>query len=96
MVYDKGMKNNTTYQTGGENMEYSIGEKIFTAGNEITITTKPYVLYGGYFQDGVDENGKVFTVVPPAQRDADAKRIQDNFKTQQAEFSNMKKIVSNA
>jgi hypothetical protein len=41
---------------------YEIGEKVWFKGDEYTITTAPYVLHGGMFQDATDENGKIVTV----------------------------------
>jgi len=53
-----------------------IGSKTFTRGNEITITTEPYELYGIMWQDGVDGNGKTYTVKTEAQRNADTAKAQ--------------------
>lgn len=66
-----------------------IGEKTFFRGNEITITTAPYELYGGWWQDGVDETGKTVSVVSPTQREADAKKAKAEHKEQQAGFARL-------
>ena len=71
----------------------NIGDKTYTKGIEITITTEPYELYGGMWQDGIDECGKVYTVATEAQRALDTARAQAEWKEQQAGFARLKKIV---
>ncbi len=66
-----------------------IGEKTFLRGEEITITTAPYELYGGWWQDGVDKFGKVFLVVTPTQRKIEAGRARVEWKEQQAGFARL-------
>jgi len=71
-------------------MAYTIDEKTYTQGNEITITTEPYELYGGWWQDGVDEAGKKYTVMAPEQRAKDIQRSRREWKEQQAGFKRLK------
>lgn len=66
---------------------YEIGAKVWVRGDEITITTEAYDLYGATWQDGVDENGKTVTVPTPAARDANVESkkaaerdMQDGFR----------------
>jgi len=69
-----------------------IDTNTFTRGIEITITTEPYELYGGMWQDGVDENGKVYTIKTEAQRNADDAKAQAEWKEQQAGFARLKAL----
>jgi len=68
-----------------------IGTQTFTRGTEITITTNPYLLYGGMFQDGVDSNGRVFTVATPAQIEKNISESRKEWKTQQQGFRRIAK-----
>ena len=65
---------------------YQIGEKIWKAGDEITITSEPYELYGGMWQNGVDENGKSVTIATPEHVAAHVKTEQEAWKRQQEGF----------
>ncbi len=67
-----------------------IGTTTYTMGIEITISTEPYELYGAMWQDGVDENGKTWTIKTNAQRKADTAKVQAEWKEQQAGFSRLK------
>lgn len=66
-----------------------IGDKTWFKGNEITITTEPYELYGGWWQDGVDETGKPVSVVSPTQRKANTEKAKAEHKEQQAGFARL-------
>ncbi len=66
-----------------------IGEKTWFRGNEITITTEPYELYGGRWQDGIDEIGKTVSVVAPAQCKVNAEKVKAEHKEQQAGFARL-------
>lgn len=69
-----------------------IGQKTYTRGIEITITTEPYELYGGTWQDGTDANGKTHTIPTREQRQANAKESQTQWQEQQAGFARLKKL----
>jgi hypothetical protein len=57
---------------------HEIGAKVWHNGDEVTITTDVYELYGALWQDGTTESGKVKTVLAPkCKEDADAKRKQE-------------------
>ena len=70
---------------------YEIGSTTFFKGDEITITTTPYELYGAMWQDGEKENGDIVTVKTPEQSAADVAKIQSDWKEQQSNFSNLHK-----
>jgi hypothetical protein len=57
-----------------------IGDKVWHSGDELTITTEPYDLYGGEFQDAVTEDGKTVTIATPKQRDDNVKRSESDRK----------------
>lgn len=67
-----------------------IGEKTWFRGDEVTITSEPYTLHGGTFQDAVTETGKKVTVATKAQQAANAKAAQDAWKAQQDEFRGLR------
>jgi hypothetical protein len=70
-------------------MGYEIGEKVWFKGDEYTITTVPYSLHGGEFQDATDENGKTVTVPTPEARTAQAERVRSEYKEMQAGFRSL-------
>ena len=72
-------------------MAYTVGTKTFFKGTEITITTEPYELYGGFFQDGIDDAGKIITVATPGQIEKDVKKERKQWNEQQAAFSAMER-----
>ena len=55
-------------------MAYKIGETTFFKGDEVTINTEAYELYGALWQDGTLANGKTVTVAAP---ESVAKRVQE-------------------
>ena len=69
---------------------YEIGSKIWSRGDEVTITSKPYILHGAEWQDGVTEAGKTVTLVTPRQGKANVERSQREYREQQAQFRNLK------
>ena len=68
---------------------YSIGERIWKRGEEITITTLPYQKHGGWWQDGQQEDGKVVTVVTPEQDSRNVAEKKAQWTAQQAAFSQL-------
>lgn len=72
-------------------MVHKIGDKTWFRGDELTITTEPYELYGGVFQDGITASGKTVTVATPVQRDLNAKAKRDEWKSQQQQFAKLAK-----
>jgi len=73
-------------------MAYTIGQKTFSRGDEITITTEAYELYGGWWQDGIDEHGKTVTLPSPEYVANRVTGSQAKYKAQQATFSRLNKI----
>jgi len=73
-------------------MAYTIGQKTFSRGDEITITTEAYELYGGLWQDGTDEHGKTVTLPVPEYVANRVAESQAKYKAQQATFSRISKI----
>ena len=70
---------------------YTLGEKVWKQGEEVTITTAPYQKHGAWWQDGEQENGKVVTFSTPAQENRNVAEQQTQWKTQQAAFSRLAK-----
>jgi hypothetical protein len=68
-----------------------IGEKTWHKGDEVTITSEPYMLYGGWFQDAVTECGKTVSLATKDQREATAQRAIDERKAQQEDFKKLHK-----
>jgi len=71
---------------------YAIGEKTWFKGDEITITTESYELYGGWWQDGVTESGHIVTVRTPEQSKTDLENRREEWRTQQDDFRRLTKI----
>lgn len=71
---------------------YEIGEKTYHNGNEITITSAPYTLYGGTWQDGTNEAGKTVTVRAKSEVVARVAEHQAAYAKQQAEFARLAQL----
>jgi len=65
---------------------YDIGAKVWFRGDEVTITSEPFTLHGGTFQNAVTADGKTVTVATPAQVKANAVNAQKAFAGQQDQF----------
>jgi len=65
---------------------YQIGEKIWKAGDEVTITSKPFELYGAMWQNAINEFGKTIVVATPEQKASDVKVIQEAWVREQEGF----------
>ena len=83
----------TIQQNRFEEKIMKVGDKIWTRGIEITITTEPYSLYGGMWQDGIDENGQTHTIPTQEQVKDNTKRDKAEWKSQQAAFSRLRKTL---
>jgi len=56
-------------------MPYAIGQTIWRNGDQVTIRTAPYTLYGGEWQDAIMQDGRALTVpTPEAMEEREAKR----------------------
>ena len=67
----------------------NIGDRTYFRGNEITIITEPYELYGGWWQDGIDSTDKTYCVPSLAQREVNVKKAHAERKEQQAGFARL-------
>jgi len=70
-------------------MAYKIGEKVWHAGEQLTITSEPIELYGGLWQDSVNRFGKVCTLPAPESREADTKRRDEADRQQREAFARL-------
>ena len=70
---------------------YEIGETVWSGGDEVTITSEPYELHGGTWQNGVTASGQKKTVITPLARAFDVAKQQTQWKEQQAAFSRINK-----
>jgi hypothetical protein len=71
-------------------MAYAIGQNIFFRGSEITITSAPYALHGGEWQDGAAEGGKTYTVPTPEQAEANVAERRAEWRKMQEGFRRLK------
>jgi len=69
--------------------QHEVGTKVWFKGDEVTITTEAYELYGGEYQDAVTATGKLVAVATPAHRAANSSRAQAEHKAQQEQFSGL-------
>jgi hypothetical protein len=74
--------------TGGATEGKTMGT-IWFKGDELTITSDPFMLHGGEFVTAVNDEGKEFTVATRAQQNRNAADRQSEWKKQQAEFAKL-------
>ncbi len=72
----------------------TIGQQTWYAGDLVTITSDPYMLYGGEFQDAVTEDGRTVTIATARFKQAEAERKQAEWHEQQAAFSRLNRGAS--
>ena len=70
-----------------------IGDKTWLKGDEVTITSEPYMMHGGEFQNAVTEDGKEICIATPAQTAKNVQDFQSDWAKQQAEFRNLKQTI---
>lgn len=63
-----------------------IGDKVWFKGDEVTITSEPFILHGGEFQRAVTEGGKEIVLATPAQKAKDVLRAQEEYQEQQTNY----------
>ena len=73
---------------------HKIGSKVWTGGNEITITTEPYTVHGGEYQDGVTDSGVILSVVTPEAKAGQVKEKQDTWQRQQDGFRRLRETTA--
>jgi len=69
-------KNSAQYVKTG-NGPFRVGDKTWSHGELVTISTEPYSLYGGRFQDGKTAAGKTITIKAPGESPADKPKKDD-------------------
>ena len=67
-----------------------IGDKVWHKGDEVTITSEPYTLHGGIFQDAITENGLTVSIVTPEHVANTVNRNRQEWKEQQSQFAKLK------
>jgi len=70
-----------------------IGDKAWTRGIELTITSEPYELHGAIWQDAIDENGKTYTVISNEQREKNVASARREHAEMQAGFRKLREIT---
>jgi len=73
-------------------MMYNVGEKVWHQGDEVTIITKPYEMYGGFFQDAEIETGKVISIATPDQVINNIQKDLDGRKDMQEGFRRLREM----
>lgn len=69
---------------------YAIGDETHFKGDKVTITSEPYELYGGMWQDAETEDGKKVTLPTPGERSKQVKDNHDAWQQQQGEFRGLR------
>jgi hypothetical protein len=70
-------------------MMMKIGDKIWSNGDELTVTKLPYPMMGKEWFDAVNDSGRTFNILTPAQRQIDAATKLAEWKDQQAQFARL-------
>ena len=74
-----------------EKLHYKIGEKTWFKGDEVTVTTEPYVLNNHQWQDAVNGKGDTVTLATPLQKRVNLNNAQMIYSQSQIAFSNLNK-----
>jgi hypothetical protein len=72
-------------------MAHSIGSKVWFKGDEVTVTTNAYSLYGGVFQDAIDAAGNIVTLATPEHIEDSVNKQREDWKNQQEQFRRLVK-----
>jgi hypothetical protein len=71
-------------------MSYPIGHAMTWQGDEYTITSEPYILYGGVWQDAARESdGKTITVPEPESKNRQDLRLLNAYRSEQEAFARL-------
>lgn len=73
-----------------ENEIYEIGATVWAYGKENTITSGPFELYGGEFQNATNPDGKEIVIITPRQNEKDLAAKREERKIEQAGFARLK------
>lgn len=71
-------------------MAYQINETTYFKGDPVTVTSEPFELHGGWWQNAQTEDGKVIMIKAPEQREIDTLNNQAAWQNQQAGFRRLK------
>lgn len=66
-----------------------IGDKTWFKGDEVTITTEPYKMYGGMWLDAVTDSGKTVSIVTEDQQAINLDRNRSEYKIMQDGFKRL-------
>lgn len=73
-------------------MPWPIGHRTWWGGDEVTITSGPFILHGGEFQHAVTETGRKIIVPSPEQQEKNTREKRQAFRDQQAQFRRLKDL----
>jgi len=74
----------------GTQMMNAIGSKVWFKGDEVTITSEPFMLHGGEFQNAIKADGSVVTIATAKQSKTNAATAQKAYADQQADFRRLR------
>ncbi len=74
-------------------MPHNIGDKLWFRGDLVTVTGKPYTLYGGNWQDATTESGLTVTVPTPGDIAENRQRNAKERISQQDDFRRLRDIM---
>lgn len=70
---------------------YPLGHQMWHKGESVQITSAPYELFGGWFQDAVDKNDQTYQVVPEAEAERLSVQNRDEWRQQQEGFRRLER-----
>lgn len=73
----------------------NIGDKTWFKGDEVTITTDPYPMYGGMWCDAVTDSGETVSIVTEDQQAMNLNRQRTEHKTMQDQFRRLQNVTHN-
>ena len=73
-------------------MAYDIGAKIWHAGDEVTISSEPFEMFESMWQYGQTEYGSKVQVLTPEQREKNKNAAMSEWREQQAQFANLRRV----
>lgn len=76
--------------------KYSIGDKVWSRGDELTVTTEPYEKFGAEWQDAVNEAGETKTLPTPRSKADQAAKDKEQRNAEQEAFARLNKPKSPA
>jgi hypothetical protein len=67
----------------------NVNDKTWYKGDEVTITTEPYEMFGGMFQDAETETGEIVSIATVDQVEKNIAKARSDWKDQQSAFANL-------